>query len=760
MGFFDISIVRFAAAVLVFGPIATMLDQWSIAPLILLLIGLILWAIALCFGAIRPFLPIGIAAACVGLSATLIAHTAVEAAANNRSIQSGDALLVGTISEGANRSRDAWRHVVDVESIDGEVVSTRLVLVTPVAHVTGERIEVFAEIRPQVADDFPTSYPYQQKLWNRGVSGSAVAREEPVVMRSSSAFVASIERNRIQLEDHLVATLPTREAGFALALMTGNKRLLQDPDRYNFADTGTAHVLAISGLHFGVIAAFLWGLLGVVVNRMPWVLVHMGRRRACGILVSLGLLAYLVFVGAPISAVRAWTVANLFILGLTFQRQTCSAVALCAAAAAVVILDPWLVRDIGFQLSFAASGGIITLLKCMPLSLQPPPFSNETDWQRRVRGAKSFVAVSTAATLATTPALAMHFGTISIGAFWTNLIVVPFVSAVAFPLVLIGSVMSTASIPLGSQILALGLWCFSALSDGLKWVCDLPGNLLVVGAISSTSAVLLTIACFCAIAFARQRVRPIAILSAVLGLCVWAVDFTQRPDVVVDFLPVGQGDSTLVLIDGHSTLVDAGGSRFGSGPGYRTIIPHLRRRGVDRVDLAVVTHWDVDHYQGFEALIERAPPANWLVPDAPAKLKLPHSVGVPARHGQTLWRAMALRSENDSSVVGLVPENLFLSGDIETRAEQRWVSEGLSTAPILKVPHHGSSTSSSPAFIDAISPRVAVWSAARKNRFGHPDADVLNRYRKRGIWVFGTAEHGLVTVESRGEVFTVKTAKP
>ena len=391
-----------------------------------------------------------------------------------------------------------------------------------------------------------------------------------------------------------------------------------------------------------------------------------------------------------------------------------------AAGGAVVILDPWLVRDIGFQLSFAASGGIITLLKCMPLSLQPPPFSSETKWQRRVRGCKSFVAVSTAATLATTPALAMHFGTISVGAFWTNLIVVPFVSAIAFPLVLFGSTLSTASLPLGPEILNLGLWCFSTLSDGLKWVCGLPGNLVVVGAITPFAASFLTVACFGAIAFARSKARPMCVVSACIGLLAFAVDWFQKPDAVVDFLPVGQGDSTLVIAEGRSTLVDAGGSRFGAGPGYRIIIPHLRRRGVDRVDLAVVTHWDVDHYQGFEALLERAPPQRWLAPNTRPELELPGPVFAPSRYGHMLWRTMKLRSKNNSSVVGVLPETVFLSGDIESQAERAWVAGGLAAVPVLKIPHHGSATSSSAAFIDAIatkgcrvvgSTKKPVWSS-------------------------------------------------
>jgi len=209
----------------------------------------------------------------------------------------------------------------------------------------------------------------------------------------------------------------------------------------------------------------------------------------------------------------------------------------------------------------------------------------------------------------------------------------------------------------------------------------------------------------------------------------------------VHFIPVGQGDATLLEApDGHRVLIDAGGSQLGRDPGRHVVVPYLHRLGVTQLDAVVVTHDDIDHSGGVPAVV--------------ARLDVARLVREPADLGLswiTLSKWAEQGSPNDQSVVAEVVHGgmtLLLTGDVEAYSERRALRDRVAPrAIVLKVPHHGSRTSSTEAFLDVVSPRLAVVSAGRFNRFGHPHPHVVERYEDRAIRLFSTADHGLVVVE-------------
>jgi competence protein ComEC len=218
------------------------------------------------------------------------------------------------------------------------------------------------------------------------------------------------------------------------------------------------------------------------------------------------------------------------------------------------------------------------------------------------------------------------------------------------------------------------------------------------------------------------------------------------------FIPVGQGDATLVEFPGgERVLFDAGGTRFGRDPGRWVVVPYLWRLGIARLDALVVTHDDVDHSGGVPGVLSEI--------DVGRVVTEPEPLHIP---GVEVARLMAEGSSNDRSIVASIRQmgsTALLTGDVERAAETAWLAAP-EQVTVLKVPHHGSLTSSSPAFLDHSDPVVAVVSAGRHNRFGHPHPAVVDRYRDRAIPLFSTARNGLIVVQVDPDgTLTVRTVR-
>lgn len=671
--------------------------------------------------------------------------------------------LVGTVVEPARVIDGRWSTTLEVESIDDDdmhhALRVRLRGETAVPQASS-RIQVFAQLERPGPDEFPTRRHRRRTAEREGRPLRALALETPQVLDGPGAVGAALDGlsgRRRGLQARLLEELGELRGGMAIALLTGEKAWVNPRVMQAYNDTGTAHVLAISGLHFGIIAMLAWFASLALIRRSKTLMTRWGDRRVAGVAVAFVLSIFLLFVGAPVSAVRAWVVALLLILSLSSLRAFCPFHALAWAFVLVLVVEPWAIGELGFQLSFAATLGILIFMDRKPAWLEAPAFGEESAWRARGRAAGLSVGISTAATLLTTPVILAHTGFVSIGALWTNLLVVPAVSVFLFPALLAGVALDSAGFAAGLILAGFSMDAMLAFAHLLEIAARLPGQSLVFGIPPLGASILLFLAT--ALLLARPRRVAAAVLTALLMVSLaWAATANRSPDSVeVHMIPVGQGDSILVRLPSGDMLIDTGGAMMGRDPGRSIVMPYLRRIGISRLHAVVISHDDIDHFGGLAAIREVVA-IDQIIRDPPE----PISVGTPAARLK-LARARGCEGDNNSSLVTILEvegqHRAMFTGDIE-RCAEAWITARRVATPVVQAPHHGSNSSSGDEFIGASGARIVLVSTGRHSRFGHPHPAVLKRWYHFGSRVLTTPRHGLVVLSWTPDTLRVHATRP
>ena len=644
----------------------------------------------------------------------------------------------------------------------------------------GDRVTTWARMERFAPAYAPWRTSPRELMEGRGFV-AAVQVQEPLQfdddhdLSLSVRVMRSLTIHRIELERRLADHADGDAQAIATAMLTGSRGKLSQELREPFDITSTGHILAISGLHFAIVAGIIALLLRLFLDRFPQLYARIPRRVLVGLLTLAVLVAYLLAIGAPISARRAFGMTALAICAICFSPRRLSAISALAATAGILLLwRPTLVAEVGYQLSVAATAGIILFMRFRPDFLREPVIpgpSKEGPWRRRMRGVGVFFGVSISATVATWPVLLPMTGEIPVAGLWANLVVVPLVGSVLFPILVVGALLSGLWPALAGILIALSTGGLLVIQAALDQVAYWPGTVIRWG----TPSTLETIGLFLASGIAIMGgLRPRALMAALItGLLFFApspiVDRLSPPTATVHFIDVGQGDATLVeLPDGTTVLIDGGGRPVGSDPGLQRVVPYLRHRGISRLDAVVLTHGDYDHYGGLTAVVRPFRPHAFYV-DADEdnervqqlrQKMADHDVeivGVTDREvisggvDLTIYRPdLPEASDNDRSLVAdfsFAGAGVLLPGDLEAAGERWLVDEISGPRAVLKAPHHGSNTSSSAELIDHFRPALAVSSSGRHNRFGHPHPDVVERYEERGVDLYRIDQRGSVIVE-------------
>lgn len=528
-------------------------------------------------------------------------------------------------------------------------------------------------------------------------------------------------------------------AGLLRAMLDGERAGLDDATRELLQRTGTWHLVSISGLHVGLGAAAAWGLVWLLTRPLLLFWERGGLRWPCAIAAVAAAVAYATWAGSPLPAQRAAVMVAAGSLLAALDRRAHAPQLLSLAVLGSTWAEPAAVASPGLQMSFGALIGIL-LLEDRVTRWLPPDTPRLCAWP--VKG----LATTFGATVGTLPVVAWHIQSLSPLSPLANLWAVPLVGTIGTPALLASQVLPAPLGPLALRVadlaVGLGLWGLP-LFDREPWH----------PAVGPLGALVLA-----AVPFLGRR--PVL----ALGAAALALGLRERPrDLAVTFLAIGQGDAALVRWpDGRDWLIDG-------GPPGDALLFALRRLGVRRLDRVVVSHAHPDHVGGLGPVFEGLPVGAVVVPrlpregeDAFAALLLGQWVelGVTAPldvlHPLLGWAARGGDAVNEESLVvriGHGRRRFLFPGDVEEDAEAA-LAAGDVRADVLKVPHHGSGGSSSPAFVAAVAPEIAVVSCGRENRYGHPHPRALRSYAATRL--YRTDRDGNVTVRTDGEALRVE----
>ncbi len=586
-----------------------------------------------------------------------------------------------------------------------------------------------------------------------------------------------VERIRARLRDRVLDALtdgkPMREAapyaGVLVALIVGDQRAIDQSDWLVFNRTGIGHLVSISGLHVSMLAALgAWLVFTAWRRRAGWC-ARLPAHKAAALAGTLVALVYCLLAGFGVPAQRTLYMIGVVALALWTHRLSSVSRVLAIALAVVVALDPWAVTGSGFWLSFTAVASIFYATSGRLVSTTP-----QDPRQRRVLHAiRAAATVQWAVTLALTPLTLLFFYQVSIVSPVANAVAIPLVSFVVAPLALAGAVLPS---PIGAWVLHAAHGLVAALATWLQW---LSGSSIAVW--SGAAPGPLSFACAMAgVAWwLAPRGVPLRWTGALwlVPLFLWPVPRPATGEVRATALDIGQGTSVLVETTTGNVLYDTG-PVYGPGndAGNRVIVPFLRARGIAALDTMIVSHNDNDHSGGALSVLQaipvwrvtsslaldtpivRASPSHrrcesgqsWTVDGVRFDLLGPPPEVYEARDGKAFAkpnaRSCVLRVQTRGRV-------LLLTADIEKPQEAAIVERHRAAiaSDVLMVPHHGSRTSSSDAFLDAVHPSIAIVQAGYLNRFGHPRPDVLARYDARRIDVLRNDRDGAVTVTTSGD---------
>jgi competence protein ComEC len=615
----------------------------------------------------------------------------------------------------------------------------------------GERWRLTVRLKRPHGNVNPHAFDYEGWLLEQGIRATGYVRPAEGNARLD-AFVPGVmtmvERSRETIRERFRHALPEAPyAGVLVALAVGDQRAISPALWRVFARTGISHLVAISGMHVTMFAALFAAGVGWLWRRSPALALRWPAQQAGVVAGFVAAFGYCLLAGWGVPAQRTLYMLGCVALALVLRREIAPSRVLALALAVVLVIDPWAVMAAGFWLSFGAVA-ILFLVSCGRLAAEGHlREALRTQW---------------AVTLGLIPALLVLFQQFSLVSPLANAIAIPLVSFVVTPLAI-----GFAVLPL--QMLAdLAHGAFVLTMFPVQWLADLPWANWQQAAPPVALAVLGTAGCIWALLPKGTPARWVG-LSMLVPLVLWTPPRPVIGEATVTVLDVGQGLAVHVQTASHDLIYDTGPAfSADANSGERILLPYLKASGVRRLDTLVVTHQDNDHAGGAEAVLAGIPVAevrSSLPPNHPVRL-IAGARDQPCVAGQR-WEWDGVRFamlHPEAPAEGVVPRKtndiacvlrveagahrLLLTSDIEAVSEAGLLArEGANLASdVLVVPHHGSRTSSSAAFIAATAPRWAIFPVGYRNRFHHPNPEVWARWSATGAELLRTDAGGAVIV--------------
>ncbi len=643
--------------------------------------------------------------------------------------------------------------------------------------VYGDKIQLYSKLREPPGERNPGEFNYKKYLAAQGVYGIVtVYRKQHLIKLSSPehfSFRKTIFGVKAKIQQTINSLYDGKPRTLMQGLLLGERGEIPYELKESFAKCGVIHALAISGLHVGYLLIIFFAIFGLLQIPGRWKIIF----------VLLSLLFYNLIVGFKPPIVRASLMASLFLFGRLLQRPVDIINIIAAAAVIILFINPLELFQASFQLSFAAILSIVLIYQKLKNLFEKNRLIRKLMQKKFGEYTITLFLVSLAAQLGTLPIVVYYFHRLPVVSILVNLLVIPAVGIViayGFASVLFGVI----CFPVGELFANTSSLCLRFLI----WLIETVGRLDFASfemiAISFWLIAVYYFFLWIFLNLNKRRFQKLLIFSVlVLGnILLWRSVLLSQNWLYVTFFDVGQGDAALVTFpNGENMLIDAGPNLLGFDAGEAFLVPYFKRQGIDEIQTLVLSHADNDHIGGMPAvlrhvraeriidtglyhdsqvcsiyqfLIDSLQLQHQLVNRA-SFLKMIDGVGVFVLHPGDAFLRQYQHDVNNSSVVLKIVygERSFLfAGDIEQKAEIVLTYYGdILKSDVLKIPHHGSKTSSTLNLLTQVNPEYAVVSLGKHNRFNFPDSSVINRLKRLKINVLRTDQQGAIIFRTDGK---------
>lgn len=746
--------VAFLCGVLLLQQLAELPQLSSIQTVLWLALLLLAVIVTLFIRQLRPLLFLLAGFHWALLQAVLILSSALPAA-----LEKQDVVIQGSIASLPQQQGRKWRFLFDIETLKhGENI-----VAEPPHHVrlnwygnapelnVGDRWHLTVRLKRPHGFMNPGGFDYEGWLFQQGIRATGYVRTSEENRRlSSEPMHYPVQRLRQSLAGAITSHLDQPElSGIVTALAIGERQAISQSQWDVLRKTGTIHLVAISGLHIGLVAGMVFFVVQALWARLASVALRWPAPSVAAIAGFCAALLYAALAGFTIPTQRALVMVAVVMLMLYLQRQRRFSDTLSLALLIVLVFDPFVVMSAGFWLSFSAVAAIIFAMSGR---------LNRRDWWWRWGRIHLVVAI------ALLPLLLMTFQQMPLLSPLANFIAVPWVSLCVVPLVLLGT--STML-----WLPEMGAWLLNAAATALDWLWPFLESLAAqeAGLWQQHPPALWTL--LPALIGILLLLAPRGIPGRWLGI-IWCMPLLlvtpARPaagEWWFTLLDVGQGLAAVVQTQNHTLVYDTG-PRFSDSfdTGSAVVVPFLKQAGVNGVDMLVIGHGDNDHMGGAHS-VTTLMDVKQILTSVPEKVSWRTGARHCTRGQQWQWDGVLFEilhpsstgfKGNDASCVlrvstfideNVAPASLLLTGDIEAAAERALVRESTDklSAKVIVAPHHGSKSSSSDAFVTAVSARYALFPVGYLNRYHFPHPVVTARYMRQGAQIVESAEAGALT---------------
>ncbi len=628
----------------------------------------------------------------------------------------------------------------------------------PPALEPGERWHLTVRLKRPHGTMNPHGFDFEAWALERNIRATGYIRvkgENSKLPENAAGFMYQVDRMRMALRARMLSALKEEPyRGVLIALAIGEQSAIPAEQWKVFWRTGTGHLMSISGLHITMVASLLYWLAFRGWARVPALALRLPAQRAAALAGAIAALTYALIAGFSVPTQRTFFMLAAIAVALWFGRGMSASRILAWALLAVLLLDPWAGLAPGFWLSFGCVAMIfyVTALR-----------------SGKVGAIAGAVNTQIAVTLGLLPVTLVLFQEVSIISPIANAFAIPLVSLIVVPITLVGALLPFDSIlQLAHLVMS---WCYAALA----FLSELPNAVWQSHAPATWTAGLAMIGVVWLLLPRGAALRWVG-AAAMLPMFLVLPPSPKHGEMWVTLLDVGQGLATVVRTANHAMVYDTG-PRWNpdADTGNRIIAPYLRGEGIRDLDALVVTHADEDHSGGAKSLIDMRKP-KWVLTSMDEKSEILRGAAEVMRcewmaSGGDSWHWDGvdfdiIHPENDAyGSKGVKTNNLgctlkitapggsiLMTADIEKLAEKQLLERFEDEPAVLKsdvmvVPHHGSRTSSTDAFLDAVSPTMALVPVGYRSRFRHPNGAVMDRYAARNIPIYRTDYLGAITLK-------------